>query len=372
MTKWLAGLMVCFSLMFLLTGCSEAPADSEPAAEVPTTGAAVTESPAPTQETAVPTQAPTEEGTAPTQAAALWEDLVLDAETVTLARKGDKAALYSGEIPLERTFWYSEDPAVALAWQGTVAAVGPGETVVHAQYGDQDVTCTVVCTADPNQTMPKIEQEFFSTPVLRPPVVDADVSAYFDDVIIMGDSTTYSLYQWELRNQQMGNALFLVRGGVSINSLITGHRKYFHEGREKLAEDAIRDSGRGKLYVMLGANDVPQFGIEKTMGLWDQFLGQILAKSPDLEIYLQSITPLRLNDQYWPGFNNEDFDAYNAALERYCQENGYHYIAVAPYFKDRDNSLAYTYSYDKMHANDMGSYVWVQILKQNIVEELGE
>lgn len=221
-----------------------------------------------------------------------------------------------------------------------------------------------------------------AAPVKAPPeagdypegITEEMVLDYLSTAIFMGDSTTYSMYQWELRNKQLGDALFLVRGGVSINSLLTGYRKYFHSGAEKLASDAVRDAvadqGKERLFIMLGLNDVPQYGVDHSMELLDDFLNQILDKSPQLEIYLESVTMVRTADQY-PGLTNEELDEYNSRLKQYAEENeSVHYVELAEYFKDHTNGLSVAYSYDKIHANDDGVAVWVRILKKYIAEEL--
>lgn len=367
-TKRTICLVLCFCLSLGLFGCRAQPEIGTPSTEATET-AAVTE---PTQPASVaaaaPTDAPTEAETEPAQ------QLQLDTEEVTFAHKGEEAEIYSGPIDRELIDWTSDDISVALAYQGTVIAVGSGETTVHGEYGGQKVSCRVISNADPEEPKPLLTPAIWHAPQRKPPELDVDVSEYCKDVIIMGDSTSYALYLWNIQNKGLGEPLFLVRGGVSIFSLIDGLRKYLHGGEEKLAEDAIRDAvqeeGRSKLYIMLGANDVPQFGIEETIRLMDTFLNQILAKSPELEIYLQSITPVRTREQYDPWFTNETFDLYNESLKNYAQEKGYHYVEIATYFEDNENGLVQDYSIDKLHANDEGCRVWVQALKKYITEEM--
>lgn len=372
MYKRFVCLLLCGAMVFGFAGCAGRPTpETTEAVTQPETTAAVTEA-----VTEAPTEASTE---APTEPAG---PLVLDETSLTFTHKGETAELYHGDIDPRLIFWTSGDPNVVWTHQGTVVAVGPGETSVWAEYDGVAVECRIISNVDPDEPLPRIDPAIANAPMKKPPeageypdgITEEMVMEYLDDVIFMGDSTTYSLYSWELQNKQLGDALFLVRGGVSIHSLIDGRRKYFHEAVEKLAEDAVRDAvekdGKKRLYVMLGLNDVPQFGVERTMELWETFLSHIQAKAPELEIYLQSVTMVRTDSQY-ENFTNEDFDNYNALMKQYAEDHEHiHYVELAEYFKDYTNGLSPQYSYDKMHASPEGVDVWVRIVKKYIAEEI--
>lgn len=115
--------------------------------------------------------------------------------------------------------------------------------------------------------------------------------------------------------------------------------------------------------MMLGINDVSRIGAEETMRLLEELLGIILEKNPDLDIYLESLTPIRAKDQGGT-MTNAEFDRYNQLVKAYAQEHGHHYVEIAPYFKDNENSMVVTYAYDNVHSNETGLDLWVRVLKQ--------
>lgn len=357
MKKGLACLVLCFALGLLGAGCGEQPVPVETEAPTRSTVPEITEEPETVPETTEAAQT-VPEATQP---------LSVGVESLGFDHKGQQAVLSVGD---EEAEWYSDDVTVALVHEGTVIAMGPGETTVHAVCGGREATIQIRCTADPAEPKPILAPAILRSPQRRPPEVTEDVSGYFDDVVFMGDSTSYSLYKWEIQNDVLGDAEFLARGSVSIFSLLNGSKKYFHEGVEKSPEDAIRDTGRGKLYVMLGVNDVPRIGTEETMKLWEELLDRILEKSPDLEVYIQSLTPIRVKEQGEPYFTNEEFDRYNRALEAFALENGFHYVPIAHYFKDNENGLVLEYSYDKVHANEAGNAVWAQAIREYVAQEM--
>lgn len=365
--------LLCLSMLFSIfaAGCSnESESASTQTAPIESTQATM----APPENETLPPETATEETTPPEtepeQTEPAPEPLVLSADTLTFTAKGKAQKVTCEEFDVEDLFWSIEDTSIALVAQGSVIALAPGNTVLHVYYEDREAACQIVSEVDPEEKLPYIDPYYYHQPLLRPPVVKQEVTDYFDDVIIMGDSMTYSLYQWQNLYHGLGNVLFLVRGGVSLNSLVTGYRKFFYGGQECRPEDAIAKSGRKKLYVLMGANDVPQYGIEKSMELWDELLGNILEKTPDLEIHIESLTPVWTDAEY-PGFTNDDFDAYNVILRAYAEEHGYGYVDIAPYFKDSTNGIAKDYCSDNlMHASYRGCDVWVKVLETYIAEQL--
>lgn len=74
-----------------------------------------------------------------------FPQLSLNREEFTLSAKGEKWTLYNGDVPLVNVRWYSDDESVATFKDGVVEAVGRGWTMVHAEFGDQKVSCKVIC-----------------------------------------------------------------------------------------------------------------------------------------------------------------------------------------------------------------------------------
>lgn len=379
MVRKITCFLLCGSIVFsfLTAGCSNKKGSDSPQAGITETSQTVFAPPeTQTEQTLPPETEPEEtasaetEDTLPPETEPAAEPLVISADTLTFTEKGKAQKVTCTEFEAEDLFWSIEDTSIAMVAQGEVIAIAPGNTVLHVYYEDREAVCQIVSEVDPEEKLPYIDPYYYHQPLLRPPVVKEDVTDYFDDVIIMGDSMTYSLYQWQNLHHGLGNVLFLVRGGVSLNSLVTGYRKYFYGGQECRPEDAIARSGRKKLYILMGANDVPQYGIERSMELWDELLGNILEKTPDLEIHIESLTPVWTDAEY-PGFTNEEFDAYNVVLRAYAEEHGYGYVDIVPYFKDSTNGIARDYCSDVlMHASYKGCDVWVKVLETYIVELL--
>ena len=77
--------------------------------------------------------------------------LLLNRKEITFDAEGQSWVLYNGEIDMAQIIWSSDDNSVATIQNGKVVAVGNGDTIVYAVYGEQTASCIIHCsfTDDP-------------------------------------------------------------------------------------------------------------------------------------------------------------------------------------------------------------------------------
>lgn len=294
----------------------------------------------------------------------------LSCNSLVLTQKGQIVELYNGTIPKNEISWLSADESVALFSQGSVVAINPGTTVVYAKYLDQIIFCEIICDVNPDGPAVYIPAELHHAPRLAPPVTNMEDTSFFDDAAFIGDSVSYVLQQWHLSNGAFGNAIFMARSNLGLQNTIDGRMKVFYQGVQYSPEDGLAAAGVNKVFVMLGTNDIALYGVEGTIERWDTFTSRILEKCPDIEIYIQSCTPVH-DDGDNKGINNTLLDNYNAAIEVFCEEKGFHFVNIAPYFKDYTNGMANVYSSDRfVHITNDGAYTWECALKAYAAEQL--
>ncbi|MGN0978643.1 MAG: GDSL-type esterase/lipase family protein [Faecousia sp.] len=345
-------------LMLGLCGCGAEDASEETTVQ-PETEALLRETTAPMQ--TVP------ETTAPAEGF-----LFFTVSDITFSLEGEAEDIYVGTLPREAVTWTSEDESVALFQDGILTAAGVGSTVVSAEYGDQRLECKVCCLARTQEELDAMDSEILRAPKRMPPVVEEWPDTFYDDAAFIGDSITYTLWHTAGKTEgELLNSLFLVRGGTSLNGFVLNYKNIYYQGIEMKLDDAIAASGVKKAFFMMGQNDLGYKTIEETMENWTILLGRILEKSPDVEIYIQSLVPEWIADN---GSNakNVKIDQYNEELKVYCRENGYHFVDIAPYIEDHANKMASVYSMDQsIHINYDGTAVWMQALKAYaLLEEL--
>ena len=315
-------------------------------------------------EAEVPTQAPQVqlETQAPTQAPAP-KTLVLP-EAVTLKEVGENCNLYEGDIDLQSIQWSCADETVATVSGGIVTAVQRGQTTVTATYEDQSVTCAIDC--DLPVPMVLDENAGPRDPMYLPPDVELVDDSFFDDAVFVSDSQGLIFYNCVKYAGVLENAVHLCRNSYSIDSAAGDKMLLSWRGQNYPIEEAIAQTGGNRVFFMLGINDVGHYSVnqmDQLMEKWEIVIDRIQAKTPHVEICIQSLIPV------WTGgetkdVNNEVVRAYNEALKELAKEKGCVFIDVAAYFVDSTGGLADPYTNDKyVHTNAAGVDTWVKVLK---------
>lgn len=305
----------------------------------------------------------TEASTEPAPEPAPLGSLFLKASSVTLSVVGETDDIYLGIIPVEDVTFESDDESVVTFENGVLTAVGVGTTTVRASYGDQVAECSAGCLAQTQEELEALDLTILQSPKRLPPVVDMESECTdFDEAVIIGDSITYFMFQWESKYNYLGDVQFLARGGVSLNGFVGYFKNVYFQGKEAYLEDAIAQCGAKKVYMMLGQNDLTSKARVKVMDNWVILLDRIREKSPDAEIYIQSCIPETSEDDALNEKNQRIF-TYNETLREFAKENGCHFIDLEYYIEDHQGKMPICYSQGNYHMNESGCYAWMQILR---------
>lgn len=289
----------------------------------------------------------------PTQTTAAPVVFALDSTEVTLSAQGDTATIYSGEIPAGQIYWYSEDSSIVGINAGVVTALSGGTTTVHGVYEGEDLTCTVTSNAYLGDSR---------SPVMDAPTHQNVDASFFDDAVFVGDSISLKL-SYDTTGK-LGNAQFLVQGSYGVGNAIydvlpTTYRGETYQDLEK----AIAATGAKKLFIMMGMNDVGLYGVDGSIENWGTLIKLIRDACPDIQIYIQSMTPIWTGGEIG-GLNNANVNAYNAKLRVFAEENGCYFIDIAPFMRDATGGLATEFCSDNyVHLTDNGVSVWVSVLR---------
>lgn len=206
-------------------------------------------------------------------------------------------------------------------------------------------------------------------PSMAPPEASEEYSRFFDDAAFIGDSISYSLMVYNTRHGGLGSPIFLVRGSLGVHNTQNGVMEVYFQGKNMTPWEALAASGVRKVFIMLGMNDIGYYGIDDTMVHWETFLAHIRESCPDIEVYIQSLTPVwfRVQEKL---LNNDNVDLYNEKLKAFAEENGCHFVNIAPYFKDFTGGLASPYCADDfVHMTEAGNEVWTRVLLAYAAEQ---
>jgi hypothetical protein len=352
MMKRVFSLIVCFALCLgIFSGCGKDKPE-QPAADLPAM--------VPAED--MPVVEPAKDG-----------GFEFDKERVVLITEGEKWILYDGAIPYADIQWTSEDINVATFENGVITAVGSGETMVHADYNGQRLSCRVVCNLrffEGESVEPTDADDYGGPygqdnrdPVMAPPQTARVDAAFFDDAVFVGDSVTLKLSYYAASSGKLGKAQFLTRGSYGVAHAVMDTMLLSYQGKDMVVEEAIKATGATKIFLMMGMNDIGLYGIDATIDNWGKMVQRIQSACPNATVYIQSMTPI------WTGgekgdLNNTNMDIYNEKLKAFATSHSIEFIDVAPYMKDSTGGMATRYCSDEyVHVTDLGAAAWIRVLK---------
>ncbi len=192
----------------------------------------------------------------------------------------------------------------------------------------------------------------------------AEEKAFFEGAAFIGDSVTLKLRNYNAKNGALGNTTFLCQGSYSVAHAVNNTMYLSYQGADTTPQDALAACGAKRVFILLGMNDIALWGIDKTMENWATLVANIRSKCPNIEIYIQSGTPIYTGGEIG-SLNNNNVNKYNVRLQEFAQANGCHYVDVNTQFKDSTGGLAAAYCSDAyVHFTDAACQLWVSVLSE--------
>lgn len=188
--------------------------------------------------------------------------------------------------------------------------------------------------------------------------------AWFDDAVIIGDSTSTALEKQCLKTGDLGDATFFVILSYSVHNAVSGQLKIWIDSQDYFPEEAVSMLEARKVFFMLGLNDVALYGgVDKTMTFWETLLDRFEETAPGATIFIESCFPICTYSEL-KDWNNDIVDAYNLRLQALCEERGCVYVDLAHYLKDENNGLRLDLCWDaRIHPNYDGAAIWIEQLR---------
>ena len=198
--------------------------------------------------------------------------------------------------------------------------------------------------------------------------------SYFDGAVFVGDSVTMKLQQFVIESRKtyptlLGDARFLTAGSLGVYNLLADIGKgSLHPnigGQKMTLENALAELGAKKVYIMLGMNDVSHVGQDTSIANMNILLNNILARLPDIEIFIQSATPRYSGEKPTTQTLFEyDIRLYEEILKR--DDPRVHFVDVAYVMRDEEGKLYESYCSDKegmaMHFTNKACREWIRYL----------
>lgn len=215
---------------------------------------------------------------------------------------------------------------------------------------------------EPMTEAPKKPAEPLSDAVVPEQPVPVDDS-YFADAVFIGDSRVEGF------KSQSGitTGTFLTGVGMNVTSIYDTPYITTSEGSVTVF-DALTYQPYGKIYIMLGTNELGAYDFNEFESHYKAVLEQIQAIQPNAIIYVMGVIyvdeSLVETSDY---VNNANVNTVNEHILKICEEDNFHYINLNEVFDDGTDSLLPGAAIDGIHLYERYCVMWLDYLKNHYV-----
>ena len=217
---------------------------------------------------------------------------------------------------------------------------------------------------EPQQVQPQAPAYDFSQPAPETAAVD---DSWFDDVVFMGDSRTDGLRLYG----GIPGADFIESTGITVFDVGT-KQSIRIDGQKYTMMQALGLKQYGKVYVMLGVNELGYFNDQAFADAYSQMVDDIRAIQPNAVIYLQnlvSVNPEKCKANNQPYYvTNEKIAVYNDIIADIAEEKHAVLVDVNAALVDETGILPGSGTTDGVHFTKDYYVKWYDYLKIHTVD----
>lgn len=185
--------------------------------------------------------------------------------------------------------------------------------------------------------------------------VSVDAS-WFDDAVFIGDSHIEGFCDYA----GLHNATYYYKRGLDIWSVL---KKPFVGGKMTIPQ-ALSAHRFGKIYIMLGINEIGCGTTESYAAQYADVVAQLRELQPDALIYIQAIFHTSQKKSDTTQYNNERINARNEAISHIADGKSVFFVDCNAVFDDENGALTPTYTGDGVHVKAPYYTMWRDYLMQ--------
>lgn len=185
---------------------------------------------------------------------------------------------------------------------------------------------------------------------------------YLADTLFIGDSRTSSLMEYA----GWDTAQFYVKYGLTIWDVLEAKIVESEEGKISV-EEALQKENFGKIYIMLGINELGRGTAETFAEQYKKVVERIKQLQPETVIVVEAIMHVTAEkDAEETYINNAEINARNTAIKKMAEEEGICWLDVNMVTDDEDTGcLTSAYSFDGVHLKVKYLDVWKDFILEN-------
>ncbi|MFU0827184.1 MAG: SGNH-hydro domain-containing protein [Lachnoclostridium sp.] len=185
--------------------------------------------------------------------------------------------------------------------------------------------------------------------------VDED---YFKDALFIGDSRTVGLSEYSGWTEPT----YFADVGLTIYDIF--EKKIAKvDGKKVTIDKALEKKQYGKIYIMLGINELGR-GTKKTfVNQYKKVLDKIRSLQPDAIIFIEGIMNVtKKKSDSDPIFNNKNIKDRNAGIAKLADNKNIFYIDVNKAITDDSGCIPEKYTFDSIHLKAAYYKIWTDFL----------
>ena len=186
--------------------------------------------------------------------------------------------------------------------------------------------------------------------------------SYFDDALFIGDSRTVGLYEYGGFQE---STTFFGKTSLTIYDLFEEPEKFarLSDGKKATLEEALTERKFGKIYIMLGINELGRGTTESFFNVYADAVNRIRMLQPDAVIFIQGI--MRVGEEKNNTdkiFNNTNINERNQAISLMADNRTIFYLEVNDAVCDENGNLISEYTFDQIHLKAKYYQLWKDYL----------
>lgn len=186
--------------------------------------------------------------------------------------------------------------------------------------------------------------------------------SYFDDALFIGDSRTVGLYEY---GGFQKSTVFFAKTSLTIYDLFEEPEKFAQlaDGKKATLEEALAERKFGKIYIMLGINELGRGTTESFFRVYAEAVNRIRLLQPDALIFIQGIMRVGEEKNSTDGiFNNTNINARNLAISMMADNRSIFYLEINDAVCDENGNLISDYTFDQIHLKAKYYQLWKDYL----------
>lgn len=252
-----------------------------------------------------------------------------------------------------------------LAFVVSIAVANIWQVVQNAKKIDNSATTASQTTTSAAQTTLAAGQPVVTTTAAPTPVFQTVDDSYFDDALFIGDSRTEGLALYG----SLTNADYFSSVGLTIFKVTEKAAGNPNTGESVTLAQKLAQKQYGKVYIMLGLNELGTGTTESWAQAYAQVIAQVRQAQPNAVIYLESILVVAASqDNPGGAINNATVNARNQALEALANpQDNIFYLNVNEAVMDANGCLDASLTSDGIHLLGNSLSLWENYLKQHAI-----